>query len=170
MQNCGMASALAVGVGTIFTAAMVTLSAHGNPVFDGWYADPQIRIYGDTYWVFPTTSARYKQQPSFDAFSSRDMKTWTKHPRILTTNEVLWVKGAMWAPDKPHMGVAVNLKNFGAGFDVDWLPKAQGTLRKTFPFAPAHERPLPLHPGRRGDRADRDSEGKVAAGAARWPI
>ena len=70
-----------------------------NQLFEGWYADPQIRLYGDTYWVFPTTSARFGEQTSFDAFSSKDMKTWTKHPRILTTNEVTWAKGALWAPD-----------------------------------------------------------------------
>ena len=43
-------------------------------------------------------------------------------------------------PGKPQMGVAVNLKSFGAGFDVEWLPKAQGTIRKTFPFVPEAER------------------------------
>ena len=76
-------------------AASETLQAAvalANPVFDGWYADPQIRRYGDTYWVFPTTSAKFEKQTSFDAFSSSDMKTWTKHPRILTTNEVTWAK------------------------------------------------------------------------------
>lgn len=31
--------------------------------------------------------------------SSKDMKTWTKHSHILTTNDVSWAKGAMWAPD-----------------------------------------------------------------------
>ena len=31
--------------------------------------------------------------------SSKDMKTWTKHSHILTTNDVFWAKGAMWAPD-----------------------------------------------------------------------
>ena len=87
--------------GTILAAGMAALLAHGNPVFDGWYADPQIRIYGDTYWVFPTTSTRFDEQTSFDAFSSRDMKTWTKHPRILTTNEVSWAKGAMWRDFTP---------------------------------------------------------------------
>ena len=35
---------------------------------------------------------------------------------------------------------SVNLENCGAGFDVERLPKAQGTLRKTFPFAPEAER------------------------------
>ena len=70
-----------------------------NPIFEGWYADPQIRLFDGTWWVFPTTSARYGEQTFFDAFSSRDMKTWVKHPFALTTNEVKWAKGAMWAPD-----------------------------------------------------------------------
>ena len=75
-------------------AAAIATGCFANPVFDGWYADPQMRRYGDTYWVFPTTSARFAIQTSFDAFSSRDMKTWTKHSQILTTNEVKWAKGA----------------------------------------------------------------------------
>ena len=44
------------------------------------------------------------------------------------------------APDKPQMGVAVNLENFGTGIDVEWLPRAQGTIRKTIPFVPESER------------------------------
>ena len=24
----------------------------GNPVFEGWYADPEGIIYGDTYWIY----------------------------------------------------------------------------------------------------------------------
>jgi len=56
-------------------AALVGFAASANPIFEGWYADPQIRRYGDMYWVFPTTSARFANQTFFDAFSSRDMKT-----------------------------------------------------------------------------------------------
>ena len=70
-----------------------------NPIVAGWYADPQIRKYGDRYWVFPTVSDKFRKQTFFDAFSSSDLKTWVKHPRILTTNEVTWARGAMWAPD-----------------------------------------------------------------------
>ena len=69
-------------------AALMAAAGFGNPLFDGWYADPQIRRYGDTYWVFPTRSDRFEVQTAFDAFSSKDMKTWTKHSNILTTNEV----------------------------------------------------------------------------------
>lgn len=70
----------------------------GNPVFKGWYADPEGIIYGDTYWIFPTFSAPYEQQTHFDCFSSKDLVTWTKHSNILDTTEVKWAKRAMWAP------------------------------------------------------------------------
>lgn len=25
----------------------------GNPLFEGWYADPEIAIYNDTFWMYP---------------------------------------------------------------------------------------------------------------------
>ena len=38
-------------------AAQNTASAaarSGNPVFPGWYADPEGVVFGDTYWIYPT--------------------------------------------------------------------------------------------------------------------
>ena len=70
----------------------------GNPVFDGWYADPEGIIFGDKYWIFPTYSAPYDEQLFFDAFSSPDLVHWTKHSRVLTTDAVKWARRAMWAP------------------------------------------------------------------------
>jgi beta-xylosidase len=70
----------------------------GNPVFQGWYADPEGIIFGKEYWIYPTYSARYEKQVFFDCFSSPDLVTWTKHSRILDTNEVKWARRAMWAP------------------------------------------------------------------------
>jgi hypothetical protein len=70
----------------------------GNPIFDGWYADPDVAVYGDTYWVFPTTSKSYDEQTYLDAFSSTDLVTWTKHDRVLSTASVSWARRAMWAP------------------------------------------------------------------------
>lgn len=72
--------------------------AQQNPVFPGWYADPEGIIYNNEYWVFPTYSARYEDQIFFDAFSSKDFVTWKKHHRIIDTAEVKWAKKAMWAP------------------------------------------------------------------------
>lgn len=70
----------------------------GNPILDGWYADPEGIIYGDTYWIYPTYSDLYERQTFFDCFSSKDLITWTKHHVILDTSEVKWAKIAMWAP------------------------------------------------------------------------
>jgi len=70
----------------------------GNPVFPGWYADPEGTIFGKKYWIYPTYSAPYNQQVFFDAFSSPDLVNWTKHSRILDSTAIKWAKRAMWAP------------------------------------------------------------------------
>ena len=70
----------------------------GNPILPGWYADPEAAVFGDTFWIYPTYSAPYDEQTFFDAFSSPDLITWTKHPRILDAPSVTWARRAMWAP------------------------------------------------------------------------
>lgn len=70
----------------------------GNPLFEGWYADPEVIIYNDLYWIFPTFSAPYEEQVKFDCFSSPDLVNWTKYENILDTARVKWAHKAMWAP------------------------------------------------------------------------
>ena len=70
----------------------------GNPVFAGWYADPEAEVFGKQYWIYPTYSAPFDKQVFFDAFSSPDLVHWTKHSRILDTTAIKWAKRAMWAP------------------------------------------------------------------------
>lgn len=70
----------------------------GNPVFPGWYADPEAAIFDKTYWIYPTFSAPYDQQTVLNAFSSPDLVNWTKHFNIVDTSAIKWAKRAMWAP------------------------------------------------------------------------
>ncbi len=70
----------------------------GNPVFPGWYADPEAIIFDNEYWIYPTFSAPYEKQVYFDAFSSTDLVNWKKHERIIDTTAVKWVNKALWAP------------------------------------------------------------------------
>jgi len=70
----------------------------GNPILPGWYADPEAHVFGGQYWIFPTYSAPYDQQTFLDAFSSHDLVTWEKHPRVLDIANVSWAKRAVWAP------------------------------------------------------------------------
>ncbi|MCM1449154.1 MAG: beta-glucosidase BglX [Clostridiales bacterium] len=84
---------------SILVIMMMAIGASAaNPVFHGWYADPEAVIYGDTYWIYPTSSLPFEEQTYMDAFSSKDLKTWIKHPRIITNEDVKWAKKAMWAP------------------------------------------------------------------------
>ena len=74
------------------------LERSGNPIFNGWYADPEAAVFEDKYWVYPTYSDAYEKQLFFDAFSSPDLVNWTKHERILDTTKIKWLRQALWAP------------------------------------------------------------------------
>ena len=60
----------------LFASTFATIAAQeiksGNPIIDGWYADPEAVILNKQYWIFPTYSAKYKDQVFLDAFSSKD--------------------------------------------------------------------------------------------------
>ena len=94
----------------------------GNPVIEGWYADPEAIVYGNRYWIYPTYSddygpeaappdqaaltprqtrainKQYLKQTFLDAFSSPDLVRWEKHPRVLEIRNVKWAEFALWAP------------------------------------------------------------------------
>lgn len=88
-----------LAVAGLIAGLAVTVAQAANPVFKGWYADPEASIFGKKYWIYPTYSARYEEQTFLDAFSSDDLVTWTKHPRIISNEQVTWAKKAMWAPN-----------------------------------------------------------------------
>lgn len=91
---------LAAAVCTCACAAVAGAQAarSGNPILPGWYADPEAHVFDGRYWIFPTYSAPYDRQTFLDAFSSRDLVTWTRHPRVLDTAAVKWARRAVWAP------------------------------------------------------------------------
>ena len=95
-----------------------------NPIVPGWYADPEIRVFGGRYWIYPTYSddygtpdvskrftpeqqamrkrktvrPSYVQQTFFNAFSSPDLVHWTKHEHVIDVADVPWAGYAVWAP------------------------------------------------------------------------
>lgn len=83
---------------TLHATAATEDKKGNNPVFPGWYADPEGIVFDNTYWIYPTYSAPYGKQLHFDAFSSDDLVTWKKHENIVTNKEIKWATQAMWAP------------------------------------------------------------------------
>jgi len=99
----------------------------GNPVIEGWYADPEGAIFDDEYWIYPTYSDYYGQpdksivfsawqlknqkntinpqylkQTFINAFSSKDLISWTKHKHVLDIKNVSWASYSVWAPSIIH--------------------------------------------------------------------
>jgi beta-xylosidase len=84
-------------------AGCATLNAQvkttsGNPIVEGWYADPEGTYMDGKFWVYSTYSARYEDQVYLDAFSSKDLVNWEKHPHVIDTARVKWAIKALWAP------------------------------------------------------------------------
>lgn len=109
MHRWNAPRALLLGVVTLLGAACTgptarDLSLPPNPVIPGWYADPEAAFFAGRYWIYPTYSAPYDQQRHFDAFSSPDLVSWTKHPRVLDSASVSWARRAMWAPSVIQRG------------------------------------------------------------------
>ncbi|MBZ5859546.1 glycoside hydrolase family 43 protein [Flavihumibacter profundi] len=112
----------------IFTGALCTQAQKsGNPIFPGWYADPEAAIFSNRYWIYPTFSddygatdrsaslstdqleaqkktinKQYLKQTFINAFSSSDLITWKKHPHVLDIKDVKWAAYSLWAPSIVH--------------------------------------------------------------------
>jgi beta-xylosidase len=82
----------------ILLAVQAPEARSGNPILPGWYADPEVHVFAEQYWIYPTYSAPYNEQVFLDAFSSPDLVTWTRHERVLDAVNVKWATRAMWAP------------------------------------------------------------------------
>ena len=62
-----------------------------NPIVDGWYADPEARIYNGKYYVYVTGG-------NITCFSSDDLIHWEKHEGIFVREEFPHVHKCIWAP------------------------------------------------------------------------
>ena len=120
-------------------------STSRNPVLPGWYADPEAHVFRNTYWIYPTYSAPYNEQTFMDAFSSKDLVSWTKHSRVLDIANVKWATRAVWAPSVVEKDGWYYLF-FGANdIQNDTQPGGIGVARSRAPEGPFEDllgRPL----------------------------
>ena len=112
-----------------------------NPIFPGWYADPEIHCFDGRYYVYPTNSAPFEQQLHYECWSSDDLISWKNQGVILSLLDVRWSTNfAAWAPscarnprdgkfyfyfsagDGAGIGVAVSNYPFGPFRDAIGIP------------------------------------------------
>lgn len=71
-----------------------------KPILDGFTADPGIRVFGDTYYVYPTSDKPNWNTTDFSVWSSKNLVEWKKEGMILdVTKDLKWADLQAWAPD-----------------------------------------------------------------------
>src|SRR5437762_9810155 len=83
------------------TAGLAAAEPHvPKPILDGFTADPAIRVFGDTYYVYPTSDKPNWLTTDFSVWSSKNLVTWKKERMILdVTKQLSWAHIKAWAPD-----------------------------------------------------------------------
>lgn len=70
------------------------------PILDGFTADPAIRVFGDKYYVYPTSDRPFWNTTEFAVWSSRDLVQWKKEGVLFDlTKDIEWANNQAWAPD-----------------------------------------------------------------------
>lgn len=69
-----------------------------NPVVDGWYADPESRVYGDTVYMYVTKSLPFEEQKNLDLVTTKDLEHFEIHRDILKMETFNGANFAIWAP------------------------------------------------------------------------
>ena len=89
--------AVAAATALVFSHAQAQAPA---PALDGFTADPAIRVFGDTYYLYPTSDKPNWMTTDFSVWSSKDLLTWKKERMILDVSRGLaWANIKAWAPD-----------------------------------------------------------------------
>lgn len=69
-----------------------------NPVVDGWYADPESRVYGDTVYLYVTRSLPFREQKNLDLVVTSDLENFEIVRDILDMSTFCGAEFAIWAP------------------------------------------------------------------------
>jgi beta-xylosidase len=93
-------SAFVAGAAIAAGAAAQSGAAAPRPILDGYTADPAIRVFGDRYYIYPTSDKDNWLTTDFSVWSSSNLVDWKKEGMVLdVTRDLKWAKIKAWAPD-----------------------------------------------------------------------
>jgi beta-xylosidase len=122
-------------------------------ILDGHRADPDIRVFGDTYYIYPTSDKPNWNTTDFSCWSSKDLIHWKNEGIILdVAHNLSWANIKAWAPTaemrdgkyyfyfvaNDRIGVAIADKPTGPFTDALGRPLIgkNDTPFKTYPIDP----------------------------------
>ena len=93
ISESGLAQTNSVAVDT-------NLPAPPKPILDGFTADPSIRVFGNSYYVYPTSDKPNWMTTDFSVWSSKNLIDWKKEGMVLdVAHDLKWANIKAWAPD-----------------------------------------------------------------------
>jgi beta-xylosidase len=122
-----------------------------KPVLEGYTADPAIRVFGDRYYIYPTSDRPYWNTTEFAVWSSPNLVEWKKEGVLIDlTKDITWADNKAWAPDcierdgkyffyfcaNHDIGVAVGDSPIGPFKDALGRPLIEDAKIKTFSIDP----------------------------------
>ena len=73
----------------------------GNPIIPGYFADPTIRKFGDTYYLYATTDGTGNGYGPAQVWVSKDFSNWKNIVMNWPTTEVVWAPDVVQQKDSP---------------------------------------------------------------------
>ncbi|MCR4810177.1 MAG: family 43 glycosylhydrolase [Prevotella sp.] len=70
-----------------------------NPIIPGYFADPTIRKFGDTYYLYATTDGTGNGYGPAQVWVSKDFRNWKNMVMNWPTTEVVWAPDVVQQPD-----------------------------------------------------------------------
>lgn len=71
----------------------------GNPLLPGYFADPTIKKFGDTYYIYATTDGTGNGYGPAQVWMSKDFVNWKNVTMNWPTTEVVWAPDVVQQPD-----------------------------------------------------------------------
>lgn len=93
----------ALGVCLLFPPAMQgqewNTPGAGNPILPGYFADPTVKKFGDTYYLYSTTDGTGGGFGPSQVWTSKDFQNWTILPMNWPTTHHIWAPDVMKGDD-----------------------------------------------------------------------
>jgi len=99
---------------------------NGNPIIPGYFADPTVKKFGDTYYIYATTDGNGGGFGPSQVWSSKDFVNWTLQDMNWPTTHHYWAPDATLGPDgKYYLYYCQPVEIFGASSTTPvgpWTP------------------------------------------------
>lgn len=95
------------------------LKENGNPVIPGYFADPTVKKFGDTYYIYATTDGNGGGFGPSQVWTSKDFVNWTLQDMNWPTTHHYWAPDATQGPDgKYYLYYCQPVEIFGASAET----------------------------------------------------